>query len=269
MAQTLFITGSSSGIGKVTAAHFAEKGWNVVATMRNTDNGTELAALDNVLVTRLDVTDLDSIDSAVAAGLERFGSIDALVNNAGYGAAGPLEAIPRESIVRQFDTNIIGLLDTTKAVIPHFRAQGSGVIVNISSVGGRVTYPFFSLYHGTKWAVEGLSEALSFEMGAIGVKVKIVEPGLIATDFGGRSLDFSNDESLAEYQEMIGTVLAGFGSREASQPIVVAEVIYEAVTDGTDKLRYPAGEDAHATMAQRAATDDETFVAGIKARFGL
>jgi NADP-dependent 3-hydroxy acid dehydrogenase YdfG len=142
----------------------------VVATMRTPEAETELTELDNVLVTQLDVTDNASIATAVAAAIERFGSIDALVNNAGYGSYGPLEATPTEKIRRQFDTNVMGLLETTKAVLPHFRAQHNGTIVNISSVGGRMTFPLGTLYHGTKWAVEGLSEALSFEMDVIGVK---------------------------------------------------------------------------------------------------
>ena len=239
MAQTVLITGSSTGIGRATAKLFHDNAWNVVATMRTPEDETELTELDNVLVTRLDVTDRDSIATAVAAGMERFGSIDALVNNAGYGSYGPLEATPAEKIRRQFDTNVIGLLETTKVVLPHFRAQRNGTIVNVSSIGGRMTFPLGTLYHGTKWAVEGLSEALSFEMDVIGVKVKIVEPGVINTDFGGRSFDFNNDESLEEYQGIVHAFASGGSSMESSEPSVVAEVVYEAVTDGTDQLRYP------------------------------
>ncbi len=223
-----------------------------------------------MLVTGLDVTDDASIQSAVAEGIERFGRIDVLLNNAGYGAYWPLEATSSEKIRRQFDTKVIGLLETTKAVLPHFRANGEGTIVNISSVGGKMTFPLGTLYHGTKFAVEGLSEALSFEMEPIGVKVKIVEPGYIKTDFGGRSFDFNNDESMAEYQDVVKALFAAFESMDAaSEPIVVAEVIYEAVTDGTKQLRYPAGEDAKAFIAARKAEDDETFLAGVKARMGL
>ena len=271
MAQTVLITGSSTGIGRATAKLFHDNAWNVVATMRTPEDETELTELDDVLVTRLDVTDRDSIATAVAAAMERFGSIDALVNNAGYGSYGPLEATPAEKIRRQFDTNVIGLLETTKVVLPHFRAQRNGTIVNISSIGGRMTFPLGTLYHGTKWAVEGLSEALSFEMDVIGVKVKIVEPGVINTDFGGRSFDFNNDESLEEYQGIVQALAAASSAMgsQASEPIVVAEVIYEAVTDGTDKLRYPAGDDAHQLIDNREATDDITFIAGIKAQFGL
>jgi NAD(P)-dependent dehydrogenase (short-subunit alcohol dehydrogenase family) len=271
MGNTILITGASSGIGKAAAEHFQANGWNVVATMRNTADGAELTALANVLVTRLDVTDHASIDTAVAAGLERFGQIDALLNNAGYGAYGPLEAFPMDRIERQFDTNVIGLLATTKALLPHFRANRSGIIVNVSSVGGQITFPLGTLYHGTKFAVEGISEALHYELAPFGVKVKIVQPGFIATDFGGRSFDFVNDESLEEYQATVHGVMVGFssGAGEVSPASLVAEVIWDAVTDGTDTLRYRAGADAVAILDNRKALDDATFFSGIKARMGL
>ena len=271
MADTILITGASTGIGRATAELFQQRGWNVIATMRNPEDGEELSQLDNVLVTPLDVTDDDSISAAVAEGIERFGRIDAQVNNAGYGAYGPLEATPSESIRRQSDTNVIGLLETTRALIPHFRANGAGTIVNISSIGGKMAFPLGSLYHGTKFAVEGISEALSFEMEPLGVRVKIVEPGAIRTDFGCRSFDFNNDESMAEYQDTVQRVFAAFEPmmENASDPVVVAAVIYEAVTDGTDRLRYTAGDDASELVAMRAAQDDETFFAGMKARMGM
>ena len=176
MAQTILITGASSGIGKVTAKLFQEKGWNVIATMRTPEKEQELTQLDNVLVTRLDVTDEASIAQAVSAGVAQFGKIDVLLNNAGYGAYGPLEVFGLDSIRRQFDTNVVGLLAVTKAVIPHMRENKAGTIVNISSIGGQMTFPLGTLYHGTKFAVEGMSEALHFELEQFGVKVKIVEP---------------------------------------------------------------------------------------------
>ncbi|MBT3041011.1 MAG: SDR family oxidoreductase [Candidatus Thiodiazotropha endolucinida] len=271
MSKTILITGASSGIGKATAKYFQEKGWNVIATMRTPEKETELNRLDNVLVTRLDVTDSDSIKSAVTKGIERFGQIDVLLNNAGYGAYGPLEAFPMENIRRQFDTNVIGLLETTKAVLPHMRKQKSGTIVNVSSIGGKMTFPLGTLYHGTKFAVEGLSEALHFELEPLDIKVKIVEPGAIATDFGGRSFDFINDESLAEYQDTVNTLMSAFEATlsQASPASIVAEVIWNAVTDDTDTLRYTAGDDAKELMANREALDDETFIGGLKKQFGL
>lgn len=271
MNQTIFITGASSGIGKETAKLFHAKGWNVMATMRNPENETELTQLPNVHVTRLDVLDLESIQNAVTEGLQQFGSIDVLLNNAGYGAYGPLESFSREKITRQFNTNVIGLLDVTKALLPHFRQNKNGMIINVSSVGGKVTFPLGSLYHGTKFAVEGISEALSYEVEQFGGQVKIIEPGAIATDFGGRSFDFNNDESLAEYQGIVGKLFAVMPEMltHAAPASVVADVIFEAATDGKSQLRYTAGEDAKALMAGRKEQDDTTFIGGIKSQFGF
>ena len=273
MSNTILITGASSGIGKKTAVHFSNKGWNVIATMRSPEKESDLNQLDNVFITRLDVTDSESIQSAIKKGIEKFGKIDVLLNNAGYGAYGPLEAFPMENIQRQFNTNVIGLLETTKAILPHMRKNRSGMIVNISSIGGKMTFPLGSLYHGTKFAVEGISEALHFELKPLGIKVKIVEPGMIKTDFAGRSFDFQNDESLEEYREIVNTLMAGFQSPElannASEPEVVAEVIWQAVTDERSTLRYTAGEDAKVILANRKELDDETFISGIKQQFNL
>ncbi len=190
-----------------------------------------LTTFENIHVTRLDVTDSASIQNAVNEGIETFGKIDVLLNNAGYGAYSLLEATPMEKIRHQFDVNAIGLMETTKAVIPHFRAQTTGIIINVSSIGGKMAFPLGSLYHGSKFALEGLSEALSFEMGVIGIKVKLVEPGVIKTDFAGRSFDFTNDESLTEYQPLIHKFVSSVENMFAasSPPSVVADVIYQAV----------------------------------------
>ncbi len=269
--KTVLITGSSTGIGKATATFFSDKGWNVVATMRTPEKETELTGKDNILVTKLDVLDLDSIKAAFQAGIEKFGKIDVVVNNAGYGAYGPLETFPRENIVRQFDTNVIGLIDVTREALPHFRQNRDGVLINISSIGGKVTFPLGALYHGTKFAVEGISESLSYEFSQIGAKIKIVEPGAIETDFAGRSFDFRNDESIAEYQKITGNLMSSFGQilENASPASLVAEVIYEAATDSTDTIRYLAGEDAKTMLANRKQVTDEEYVEGIKAMFNL
>ena len=177
--SSVLITGASAGIGKTTAQLFQQKGWNVVATMRSLDAGKDLAALPNVLVTRLDVTDEASIATAVQAAEQRFGGIDVLVNNAGYGVYGLLEATSVESIQRQFETNVVGLLATTRAVLPLMRRNKSGIVVNIGSIAGKMTYPLGTMYNGTKFAVEGISEALRFELREIGVRVKLIEPGSI------------------------------------------------------------------------------------------
>lgn len=271
MNKTILITGASSGIGKETAKLFQAKGWNVIATMRNPENETELKQLDNVLVSKLDVLDLDSIKTAFEKGVEKFGSVDVLLNNAGYGAYGPLEAFSREKIVRQFNTNVIGLLDVTKTILPHFRQNKKGIIINISSIGGKITFPLGSLYHGTKFAVEGISESLNYEVEQFGGQVKIVEPGMIATDFGGRSFDFSNDENTVEYQNIVNALMTAMPTmaQNASPASVVAKVIFEAATDGKNQLRYTAGEDAKILIANRKQYDDATFIGGIKSQFGL
>ena len=246
MKQTIFITGASSGIGKETAKYFQLKGWNVVATMRNPEHETELIGLENVFVTKLDVLDLESISQAISKGIEKFGGIDVLLNNAGYGAYGPLETFPREKILRQFNTNVIGLLDVTRAILPHFRENKKGIVMNVSSMGGKMTFPLGSLYHGTKFAVEGISESLRYEVEEFGGKVKIIEPGAIATDFAGRSFDFNNDEKLSAYQNIVSKIMTAFPQmiKNASSTNVVTEVIYEAATDGKNRLRYMAGKDA-------------------------
>jgi NAD(P)-dependent dehydrogenase (short-subunit alcohol dehydrogenase family) len=271
MKKTILITGASSGLGKETAKLFQREGWNVIATMRQPQSETELNLLENVLVTRLDVLDLDSIDTAVKKGIETFGKIDVLVNNAGYGAYGPLESFSRAKIVRQFDTNVIGLLDVTKALLPHFRGNSSGTIINISSIGGKMAFPLGALYHGTKFAVEGISESLKYEVAEFGGKVKIIEPGAIITDFTGRSLDFSNDETQAEYQAFIEKIMSGMQSffQNASPASVIANVIYQAATDDSTRLRYIAGEDAEFMVATHKQNDDESFEAGIKSQFGI
>lgn len=268
MKKTILITGASSGIGKATAIHFQNKGWNVIATMRSPEKESELKELENIQLEKLDVLDLKSINQAIENGIQKFGKIDALVNNAGFGAYGPLESFPRENIIRQFNTNVIGLMDVTRAIIPHFRENKSGVIVNISSIGGKMTYALGSLYHGTKFAVEGISESLHYEMSQIGVKVKIVEPGMTATDFGGRSFDFQAGE-IAEYQPVIDSVMKQWQNNpenSASPASLVADVIYDAVTDDSDQLRYIAGDDANVLLENRENMKDDEFFTMMKSQ---
>ncbi|MEM0947399.1 MAG: SDR family oxidoreductase [Pseudomonadota bacterium] len=266
---TILITGTSSGIGRATARHFASKGWNVAATMRNPNDARDLAG--DMLVLPLDVTVRESIDKAVADAVDVFGSLDVVVNNAGYAAIGALEAISADQIKQQFAVNVFGTMGVTQAVLPLFRRQGGGVIVNISSIVGRFTYPLGTVYDASKFAIEGFSEALRFELEAIGARIKIVEPGLIASDFGTRSMQFAHDPALRAYQPLVDAMrsMAAKFAEMAEPAEVVAEAVWCAATDGTETLRYPAGSAAHNALADRDTLDDLTFYAKTKDRFGL
>lgn len=265
---TILITGASGGIGRAVVKLFHQHGWNVVATMRSPEKAGDLAALANVLVTKLDVTDAGSIDTAIRAGIERFGAIDVLVNNAGYGVYAPLEAIPAKTIRDQFEVNVFGYLDTIKGILPHFRQRGAGLIINVSSIGGVITFPMGTLYHGTKFAIEGISEALSFELREIGVGVKIVQPGDVLTEFRVETPDSSG---LPEYQPLVARFMDCYAPIKAqgSEPILIAEAIFTAATDGADRLRYPAGHDAITKIRNRKDWSEQQFLADIRSQFGI
>ena len=270
--KTVLITGCSSGIGAASAKYFADREWNVVATMRN-PAASALKKAPNFKLFALDVTDSGSIEKAVGQAIATFGTIDALVNNAGYGLYGPFETASRDAIEKQFKTNVFGLFDVTRAVLPTMRAQRSGVIVNISSIGGLTTFPLNSLYHATKFALIGFSESLGFELAPFGIRVKVVAPGGVATDFAGRSLATTFSDDKHPYADTIAKVTAAFRARAASSSYSTSEqiaaVIFEAVTDGISKTRYVAGEDAIALLAARAKMTDEQYVAFMSQRMGL
>jgi NAD(P)-dependent dehydrogenase (short-subunit alcohol dehydrogenase family) len=270
MKKTVLITGASSGFGKETAKLFHQQGWNVVASMRSPELETELNLLDNVLISKLDVTSTASIQLAVSEAIAKFGSIDVLVNNAGYGAIGALEASTEEQVHRQLDVNLFGLINVTKAVLPGMRKQQSGVIVNISSVGGRITFPFSSLYHATKFAVEGLTESMQYELNPLGIKLKIVEPGGYKTDFAGRSLSLFSADGMEDYNAPFNRFVGTIEHWPMSENIgEVAEMIYEAATDGSEKLRYPIGHDAVQLIEARKQMDDAAFKNMMTAQMGI
>lgn len=263
MAKTILVTGASSGIGKETAKLFQQKGWNVIATMRSPEKEQELTQLDNVLVTALDVQDIESIQKAVKEGVNKFGTIDALVNNAGYGLMGVFEAAKTEQIRRQYAVNVFGLMDVTQAVLPHLRANGGGAIINISSFGGIVALPFGSLYNSTKFAVEGLSEGLSHELAPLNIAVKVIEPGSIATNFRNTRETVTSD--LPAYSnDVFGKFFGRFTEMTGHLPKAsaadVAHTIYEAVTDGKIKLRYVVGEDAQFFIGLKTKNKEEDFI---------
>lgn len=255
--KTIFITGASTGLGKAAAKLFQNKGWNVIATMRNPDADTELASLENVTLLPLDVTNPAQIQSTIKKSLE-LGDVDVVFNNAGYGLIGPLEALSDDQIVKQINTNLLGVIRVTQAFIPYFREKESGTFISTTSIGGLIAFPLGSTYHATKWALEGWSESMAFELNKFGIDIKTVSPGGIKTDFVSRSLDSATSPA---YEEMINSLYSSMeGMMEAaSTPEQIAEVVYEAATDGKKQLRYVAGEDAKLLYAQRLELGDEAF----------
>jgi len=255
--KTIFITGASTGLGKATAQLFQNNGWKVIATMRNPEAASDLAALENVTVLPLDVTNFDQIQSTVKQTLE-LTDVDVVFNNAGYGLMGPLEALKDDQIARQLNTNLLGVIRVTQAFIPYFREKNNGMFISTTSIGGLIAFPLNSIYHATKWALEGWSESMAFELNQFGIDIKTVSPGGIKTDFVSRSLDSASSPA---YEDMMNSLLSKMeGMMEAaSTPEQIAEVVYEAATDGKKQLRYVAGEDAKAIYAQRLELGDEAF----------
>lgn len=258
MAKTIFITGASSGIGKATALFFAAKGWKVFATMRNPDKVQDLIH-EHITLFPLDVTNSNSINAAVKAAVS-MGKVDVVVNNAGYGTVGPLEGTSEEDLHRIVNTNLVGVIQLTKAFIPHFRENKAGVFITISSIGGLVAYPFFSLYHATKWAIEGWTESMAFELNRLGIQIKTVQPGPTKSDFVGRSLVIPEHPS---YDHLFDGFKKMFFSNEVldnmATPESVSEVIYEAATDGQNRLRYLSGPLAKSEYESRLSLGAQEF----------
>lgn len=249
MKKTVFITGSSSGIGLATALYFYERGWNVIATMRNPEKRTTVLhekGLPDLL--HLDVIDKDSISAAIHYAVAKYQRIDVLVNNAGYANYGPFEFATSEQIQRQFETNVFGLMEMTREFIPVFRAQGGGVLVNVTSMGGIIGFPLYSLYNSSKWAVEGFSEALQYELKSLNIKIKVIEPGVIKTDFYDRSLDrnsaAADQNPYSDTMARAEKTLAEGGMSSGSEPALVARAIFKAAQGRSSRLRFPVGADA-------------------------
>ncbi len=265
--RAVFITGSSSGLGRAAAQLFSARGWKVFATMRNPEKEKELADLAGVVLLPLDITQPAQIERAAAAAISG-GRVDVVFNNAGYGMAGPLEGMSDEQILRMVNTNLMGAIRTTKAFIPHFREKRAGLFINTSSIGGLITVPFNAIYHATKWALEGWSESMAFELNQLGIGMKTVSPGGMKTDFFTRSFDAGQHPA---YDALVDRVMSAVTDPKQmetySTPEQISEVVYEAATDGKDQLRYVAGADAKATYATRLELGDEAFRKTMRQRF--
>ena len=262
MNRSILITGASSGIGRAAAIAFANQGWNVAATMRSPEKESELQMNPNIRLFQLDVTQIQSVEKAIALVIQEFGKIDVLVNNAGYGVDGVFEGMSDEVIKSQFETNVFGLMRVTRAVIPHMRKLRSGTIIQISSMGGRTTFPLYSIYHGTKWAVEGFTESLHYELRPFGINVRLIEPGAIKTAFYGAGRVVVNPPELTDYAEFVekcNTLALETGEKGAS-PERVAETIMAAVNSRSSKMRYPIAYPAGIiTIMRRIFPDSWTF----------
>lgn len=274
MPSTVLITGCSSGIGAAAVQCFAAHGWNVAATLRKLAQARLDQGSGCVEQFALDVTDQASVDAAVAQASERFGRIDVLINNAGYGLFGPFETATPELIRRQFATNVEGVFAVTRAVLPGMRAQGSGVIINIASLTGLVAMPLYSLYAASKFAVVGFSESLSHELAPLGIRVKVFAPGAVNTDFSGRSMVRTFEGDGGPYADALARVMATFAANRASggaasSPEALGEALYGAATDGSSQVRYVVGADALEVMRARQQLGEEALLAGLRQRFGL
>ena len=243
--KTILITGTSSGIGKAAALLFQKRGWQVAAIMRETDNDSELMKLDNVRCYQVDVRDKEMVESCVQTVINDFGKIDVLLNNAAVLVGGPVESASDDGISRIIETNIIGYIHMTRAVVPHFRSRKAGKLIYVSSLSGRMTLPYQSLYHGTKYAVEGFSEGLVYEMKQIGAAVKIIEPGMVKTNFYDDFWDIKPDEFPGEYRGTFNN-WQQFMMKDYEygiSPHQVARTIYRAAVGRSSRLRYTVGPD--------------------------
>jgi NAD(P)-dependent dehydrogenase (short-subunit alcohol dehydrogenase family) len=262
--KTVLITGASSGIGLETALAFFEHQWNVVATMRKPENRRTLLHEKGLPdLVHLDVMDEASIRAAIQYALDKYQGVDVLVNNAGYAVYGPFEATTQEQVMRQFNTNLFGLMQVTRQLLPLFRQKKGGVLINVASMGGRIGFPLYTIYNSSKWGVEGFSEALQYELKPLNIRVKLIEPEVIKTDFYERSMDTVDS---GEWQETYGDILkrgerrtGETALRGATSPRVVARTIYRAATDSTWRLRYPVGWDARGIAFLRWLLPERMF----------
>lgn len=272
MENIIVITGASSGIGQATAKLFAEKGWQVIATMRNTEHQNELKKYDNIKLLTLDVTNNASIVKAKERILEQYDHIDVLFNNAGFAINGLFESTTNVQVHAQFETNVFGLMSVTRIFLPVFRSQHSGLIINTSSMGGRITFPLLSLYHASKFAVEGFSESLSFELSSQNIRVKLIEPGSTITDFSGRSMEIVDGNDLYDYRDFMikyRQSRKNYLNSPRSSAEDVANQVFLAATDNSPKIRYVIGNDAINYIKFRTANGADESIQQIKKQFNI
>lgn len=258
--KTIFITGASAGLGKATAKLFHAKGWRVIATMRAPEKETTLHQLDHVTLLPLDVTNAAQVNATVQSAI-RLGDIDVVFNNAGYGLIGALEACTEEQMTAQIDTNLTGVLRVTQAFIPYFKQRKQGLFITTTSVFGLVSNPLSSVYNATKWALEGWSESMSYELAPFHIGIKTIAPGGIKSNYMN-VMQVAGHKDYEPLMQKMTTVFSD-GLLTFTEPEVIAATVYEAATDEKDQLTYLAGPDAHKLVAQRQAQGADGFRIGM------
>src|SRR5215210_2629302 len=274
VSKAVLVTGCSSGIGRATAGHLVDVGWRVYATARNVEDIAPLEERGCVLLP-LDVTDEDSMISAVYKVERQEGAVGVLVNNAGYSQSGAVEAVPMDKVRRQFETNVFGLVRMCQLVLPGMRRQGFGRIVNVSSIGGKLTFPGGGYYHASKYAVEAMSDALRFEVEGFGVRVSVVEPGLIRTGFADAavgSMDGPEDGPYAGFDAAVARATAenyerGPISRLADGPEAVADAIERAISARSPRSRYTVTPSARLFLGLRRLLPDRAWDAVLRTSY--
>ncbi|WP_448536851.1 SDR family oxidoreductase [Sphingobium yanoikuyae] len=270
LAKTVLVTGAGSGIGWETSLRFAREGWNVVATTRRGDSISTDDLLPNMLAIPMDVTRPDQVRDAVATAICEYGTIDAVINNAGVAEFGVFEAISPERVRTSFEVNVYGVMNVMRAAVPHFRNRKAGTFVNISSAGGRVGMPAMSIYLATKFALEGFSESAWFELAALGIAVKLVEPGGVETPFLEKIARTRSDnvppEDYADFMRHNDQVMSGL-AWPRSTPKEIADIVFLAATDGSSRLRYFAGPGVAHMIDARTTLDDERYELFMRAEF--
>ena len=269
------VTGSSSGIGFETALLLARNGFNTYASIRNLEKSKNIAQIGNkeklpLQVVQLDVNDYRSVKEAIDKVVAENQRIDVLVNNAGYGLLGALEDLSIEEIKAQFETNFFGVVRVTQQVIPVMRKQNAGTIINVSSVGGRIGIPGLSAYHSTKFALEGLSESISHELEPFGIRVVVIEPGVIRTNIMNSSIIAKKaQDTKSPYFSFVQQVVksAMENTSASSPPEEVAKVVLQVVTSESPKLRYAVGNDASSIIQAKTTMSDTEFGGLIKQQF--
>lgn len=264
MNKTVFITGTSTGLGKLTALHFASQGWNVAATMRSPEKETELTKYSNIRIFKLDVTDVEQVEAAVKAAVDAFGKIDVVVNNAGVGFYGPLEFADEESIDWAFAVNVRGPINIIRAFLPYFRAQKGGKFINISSFMGVLTaVPVGSLYNMSKFALEGLIEGLYYELKPLNIDLHLVEQGGSSGNNFRENVQWASHPTIKDYDEITNTVknlMANVDPALLDAPQTIVDVIYDFATGANKDFRALVGAQGNTLMNMRKSMPIEQYL---------